>query len=222
VSEVHQVDPQYPDAAGEAMRAAVAAVGAGLSVVFPTDTVYGLGTRPDLPQATKRLFEAKRRPAGLSLPVLAESAGQAFAVAERTEAATALADRFWPGPLTLVLRRGPLSAPWYLGERGDSVGVRVPDHPVSAALLRATGPLATTSANISGRPPLDDPGALVDSFGESVAVYLMLPPAERPPGPAASTVVDLTGPTPLIVRPGPIDLAALQAALGGIPLRSTG
>jgi tRNA threonylcarbamoyl adenosine modification protein (Sua5/YciO/YrdC/YwlC family) len=222
MSEVHQVDPARPEAASEATRAAATAVGAGLAVVFPTDTVYGLATRPDVPDATKRLFEAKRRPAGLSLPVLSSSADQAFSVAERTEAAAALAARFWPGPLTLVLRRSSLSGAWYLGEREDSVGVRVPDHPISEALLRATGPLATTSANISGHPPLLDQQALLEAFGESVAVYLMLPPGDRPPGQPASTVVDLTGPVPLVVRPGPIDLAELRAALGGIPAEPTG
>jgi L-threonylcarbamoyladenylate synthase len=222
VSEVHQVDPARPEAASEATRAAASAVLAGLPVVFPTDTVYGLGSRPDVPRATERLFEAKRRPARLSLPVLTESADQAFSVAERTEAAVALADRFWPGPLTLVLHRSPMSGAWYLGEREDSVGVRVPDHPISEALLRATGPLATTSANISGRPPLLDQQALIEAFGESVAVYLMLPPSDRPPGQPASTVVDLTGPVPLLVRAGPIDLAALRTALGGNPVEPTG
>jgi L-threonylcarbamoyladenylate synthase len=222
VSEVHQVDPARPEEAGEATRVAASAVLAGLAIVFPTDTVYGLGTRPDISDATERLFEAKRRPARLSLPVLTASADQAFAVAERTEAAAALADRFWPGPLTLVLHRSPTSGAWYLGEREDSVGVRVPDHPISEALLRATGPLATTSANISGRPPLLDQQALVEAFGESVAVYLLLPPGDRPPGQPASTVVDLTGPVPLLVRAGPIDLAALRTALDENPVEPTG
>jgi tRNA threonylcarbamoyl adenosine modification protein (Sua5/YciO/YrdC/YwlC family) len=222
VSEVIQVDPERPEAAEQAVQAAAEAIRSSRLVVFPTETVYGLAARPDEEAATRRVFDAKRRQPGLALPVLAASADQAFGLADATDAARSVAARFWPGPLTLVLPRTEVSRPWYLGDRPDSIGVRVPDYPISAALLRATGPLATTSANVSGLPPLLDRDALVDAFDEGVAVYLVLPPGARPPGQRASTVVDLTGPDPRVVREGPIGMGALRDAMAGVQAQSTG
>jgi L-threonylcarbamoyladenylate synthase len=222
VSETHQVDPSRTEAARGAIRAAAAAIEASLLVVFPTETVYGLAARPDDPGATTRVFEAKRRPVGLSLPVLAGSADQALSLAESTQAAVVLAARFWPGPLTLVLPRSRRSSSWYLGGREETIGIRVPDDPISLALLRVTGPLAATSANISGRPPLLDPASLIEAFGDSVAVYLTLPAGAPPPGQRSSTVVDLTGPAPRVSREGPIGGEELRIALGGVQTESTG
>ena len=148
--------------------------------------------------------------------------GLAFSLVEPTAAAAALAACFWPGPLTLVLTRSTLSAPWYLGKREASIGVRVPADPISLAILRLAGPLAATSANISGRPPLLDPDPIVEAFGDSVAVYLVLPAGVRPIGQRPSTVLDLTGPAPRVVREGPIDAEAIRTALGGVQAGSTG
>jgi L-threonylcarbamoyladenylate synthase len=216
VSEIFRVDPERPAAIERAVSSAAAAISAGRLVVFPTETVYGLAARPDDEGATRRVFEAKRRQPGLALPALAVSAEQAFGLAQVTDAASSLAARFWPGPLTLVLPRTERSRPWYLGERPGSIGVRVPDHPISAALLRSTGPLAATSANISGLPPLLDGDDLLAAFDDAVAVYLVLPPGISPPGQRASTVVDLTGPDPQVVRQGPIDPGSLRRALAGV------
>lgn len=222
MSDVLEVEPSRPEAADDAVRLAASALAAGRLAVFPTETVYGLASRPDDREATRLLFEAKRRPPGLSLPVLAGSVDQAFSLVEPTAAAAALAASFWPGPLTMVLTRSARSADWYLGERETSIGVRVPADPISLALLRSAGPLAATSANISGRPPLLDPDSIVEAFGDSVAVYLVLRAGVHPPGQRPSTVVDLTGRVPRIVREGPIDDEALRMALGDVQAESTG
>jgi L-threonylcarbamoyladenylate synthase len=223
MSELLEVDPARPDANDEAVRSASSALRAGRLVVFPTETVYGLAARPDDPVATGRVFEAKRRPPRLSLPVLCAGVAEAFTLVERTEQAVRLARSFWPGPVTLVLPRSDLSRGWALGEQNESIGVRVPDHSISLALLAATGPLATTSANLSGRPPLLDPDPIVEAFGESVAVYLLLSSGSRPAGQRPSTVVDLTDPPGFrVLREGPIDEPGIRTALGNLQAGATG
>lgn len=206
------VDPARATTSDPAVTAAAEALAAGELVVFPTETVYAVAARPDDPEATGRLFEAKARPARLSLPVLVPTAAAAWEVARATGPAKRLAARLWPGPLTMVLRRNAGSRSWYLGEHAETVGVRVPDHPLTQALLERVGPLAATSANPSGRPPLTEMGDLVKTFGERVAVYLVGEGTghgeER-----ASTVVDLTSGPPRILRRGPIAKAEIEAAL---------
>ena len=191
------------------MGAAVRALDEGQLVVLPTDTVYGVGARGDVPGATVRLFEAKRRPRGLTLPVLAADAGQAWAVAVPDDRARRMAARFWPGPLTLVLPRTEVAEGWDLGEARNTVGVRVPAHGVSQVLLRLTGSLPVTSANLSGEPTPPDCGEVRAVLGDAVAVYLCAGPG----GGAASTVLDLTGPSPRLLREGAISEPVLLAAL---------
>lgn len=218
---VFEVDPEGPDEAGQAIRMTADAVKAGKLVVFPTDTVYGIACRPDDPKATNRLFEAKRRPPALNLPVLVSSAREAMGLVASNEAARRLAEVFWPGPLTMVLRRGARSKDWLLGEATQTIGVRVPDHALSLALLERAGPLAATSANISGRPPLLNQTALQEAFGDAVAVFVVARTAARPPSGQPSTVVDLTGPELRVLREGPIDAARLSSVTrGGRPSRS--
>lgn len=212
MSLVFHLDPAAEPDPG-AVRAAAAALERGALVVFPTETVYGIGTRPDDRQATGRLFTAKRRPPGLSLPVLAPSAREALELGLPDERAEALARAFWPGPLTVVLRRSERSLPWYLGERGGTVGVRVPDHPVALAVLRAFGPVATTSANLTGLPPLRTEEDLRATFGETVEVYLVMAPSAMPPHERPSTVVDLTGERPRLLRPGPVPAERIAQVL---------
>jgi tRNA threonylcarbamoyl adenosine modification protein (Sua5/YciO/YrdC/YwlC family) len=212
VSDVFEVDPDRPD--DRALDTAAAAIERGELVLLPTETVYGLAARPDLPAATERLFEAKRRPSSLNLPVLAPTEAQAWTVAESTPRARVLASAFWPGALTLVLRRRAISAGWWLGDRADTVAMRVPDHPIPLSLLRKTGNLAVTSANISGRAPASDREALVKTFSGQVGAILLLPGAAPPPGGVASTVVDCSGPSLEILRDGAIPRPALEAALG--------
>lgn len=213
MSVLLEVDPRRPDEVAEIITVAADAVNAGKLVVFPTDTVYGIASRPDDPRATNGLFEAKRRPPGLNLPVLVSSAREALGLVASNEAARQLAEVFWPGPLTMVLHRGARSQDWFLGEATQTIGLRVPDHALSLALLERAGPLAATSANISGRPPLHDQTAIQEAFGDAVAVYVVARTA-RPPSGQPSTVVDLTRPDLRVLREGPIDAASLASFLG--------
>jgi L-threonylcarbamoyladenylate synthase len=181
------------------LRDAAVAAARGELVVFPTDTVYGIGTRPDEPAATARVFEAKRRPRDLELPVLVATVMAARAVAVFDERAERLAAALWPGPLTLVLPRGADASGWDLGGDPTTVGVRVPRHPLALALLAETGPLAVTSANLTGRPPVETCGQLQELFGDAVAVYLC---QEGSLDGVASTVIDLAHGPATIIREG--------------------
>jgi len=199
---------------------AAAAARRGALIVLPTDTVYGLGTRPDDPAATARVFAAKERAAGLALPILVASSQEARDLAVFDERAEALVDAWWPGALTLVLPRTRTSAGWELGGDGGTIGVRMPAHPLALAVLRATGPLAVTSANRSGDPPARTCDELVAVFGEVVAVYLC---EDRPLVGVASTVVDLAHGEARVVRGGdraPHELTRFKAPDG--PLLDSG
>jgi tRNA threonylcarbamoyl adenosine modification protein (Sua5/YciO/YrdC/YwlC family) len=194
------------DPIGEAASAALR----GALVVLPTDTVYGIGTRPDDPAATALVFEAKGRPRDLELPVLVPGVAAARQIAVMDGRAEALAARFWAGPLTLVLPRAGESRTWELGGDPATVGVRMPHHPLALAVLARTGPLAVTSANRSGEPTPSTCDAIVDLFGDAVAVYL----CDRAPlEGAASTVVDLAHGDPRILRRGDVPEAAILAAI---------
>lgn len=196
---------------GAGLDAAGAALAAGGLVVFPTDTVYGLAAHPAVEGATRAVFAAKRRSIELTLPILVVDVAQARLVAVLDERAEALAARYWPGPLTLVLPRTEVSASWDLGREAASVGVRVPGHPAALSLLRRTGPLATSSANVSGEPAPDDCDGVLVALGDAVAVYLCWGSA---PGGRASTVVDLTAGEPRVTRAGAIAASDLRAVLG--------
>lgn len=189
---------------------AVSSALAGGLIVVPTDTVYGIGTRPDDPAATERLFEVKGRPHDLGLPILVATRAAAEEVAVFDDRARALAGRFWPGPLSIVLPRAERAAGWTLGSQRGSVALRVPHHPLALALLARTGPLAVTSANRTGEPTPTTCEGLRGVFGEEVEVYLC---AERPLEGRASTVVDLTGSEPVVVRAGDIGLEELGSVL---------
>ena len=182
----------------------------GRLVVLPTDTVYGIATRPDDSGATARLFEAKARPRDLELPVLVPSTDAAREIATFDERAEALAMRFWAGPLTIVLPRAPASRGWDLGGDPDTIGVRMPHHPLALAVLARTGPLAVSSANRSGEPTPSTCEELDGVFGDAVAVYLC---DEGPLGQVASTVVDLTGDRPRMLRTGAVTEDDVRAAL---------
>jgi L-threonylcarbamoyladenylate synthase len=201
-----RLDAEAPSAVDTAAEAA----NRGDLVVLPTDTVYGLAARPDLPGGTRKVFDAKRRPRGLSLPVLAPDLEAAAALAVFDGRASALASAFWPGGLTLVLPRTDVSRPWDLGEEGESVAVRVPGHPVAGSLLASTGPLAVTSANRSGEPSAATCRDAERALGDHVAVYLC---AGSLPG-TASTIVDLTSDRPRILRTGAVSPDDVLAALG--------
>ena len=185
---------------------------AGRLIVLPTDTVYGIGTRPDDPVATARLFEAKARPRGLELPILAATAAEARTLARFDARADRVAGACWPGALTLVLPRTEASAGWELGGDPATVGVRVPHHPLALAVLAATGPLAVTSANRSGAPPARTCDELQAAFGDAVDVYLC---QDEPLEGLASSVVDLAHGPARLLRAGSVASEVIERLLPG-------
>jgi L-threonylcarbamoyladenylate synthase len=191
---------------------AVAAVGRGELIVFPTDTVYGIGATPHDPAATARLFDAKRRPRDLTLPVLAPTIDVAGSLGRFDDRAERLATALWPGPLTLVVPRTRLSSTWDLGGDVRTIGLRVPSHLLALAVLSGAGPVATTSANRSGAPPARTCDELHAAFGDLVAVYLC---QEAPLAGAASTVIDLTDQNTRILRAGDVTADHIAQLLGG-------
>lgn len=193
-----------------ALDAAAAALASGRLVAFPTDTVYGLAADPRVEGATPAVFAAKRRSRELTLPVLVANLEQARAVASLDRRAVVLAQEYWPGPLTIVLRRTAASSSWDLGEQRASVGVRVPDHPLALELLERAGPLAVTSANISGEAPARDCEEVLRALADHLAVILCWGPA---PQGRASTVVDLTGERTRVLREGEVSASEIEAAL---------
>jgi L-threonylcarbamoyladenylate synthase len=200
-------DPPPHAALEEALRV----LAQGKPIGIPTDTVYGLAVDPFRPGASDRLFAAKRRPRDVNLPVLVSGRDQVEKLATALpEGACALMERYWPGPLTVVLPSRPdLTAD--LGNDEATVGVRCPAHPVPLALCRAAGPLATTSANRHGQPTLVSAAEVVAAFGSEVPVVLDGGPCEGLP----STVVDCTGQEPKLLREGRVPWTDVQTVFCG-------
>ena len=178
----------------------VACLKAGGVVVFPTDTLYGVGVDVFNIPALRRVFELKARPLGLALPVLVSAWEQVGSVAQDIpDIGRRLADRFWPGPLTLVLSRSGRLPDLVTGGL-DTVAVRMPDHPIPLALAREFGgPITGTSANISGKADLLAIEAVEAQFSHAVDYIIRRGPA---PAGIPSTVVDVTTGTPRLVREG--------------------
>lgn len=191
------------------VQRALAALRSGGLVVLPTDTVYGVGCLPGAPGAIAALFAAKGRPRRKAIPVLGAGRADLDEVAAFDERAEVLAERFWPGPLTLVLPRAPGFRYDLGGEDRTTVAVRVPAHPLARALLAASGPLAVTSANRSSEPPAATVDEARAALGEAVAVYLDGGASAGEP----STVARLTPAGVEILRAGALDVTQLSAAL---------
>ena len=191
----------------EAIRLAADAIRRGELVVFPTETVYGLAADALNDFAVRRVFEVKGRYHSLPLPVQVASVADLPKVAsEIPEAAAKLAEAFWPGPLTLVLPKNE-SVSALIGAGSNTVGVRIPDHPVALALLREVGtPIVATSANVSGEEPAVQAACAVRRLGNAVAI--VLDAGECKLG-KASTVVDVSVYPPRIVRHGAISVAEI-------------
>jgi tRNA threonylcarbamoyl adenosine modification protein (Sua5/YciO/YrdC/YwlC family) len=211
-------DCSDPGQRAAGLAAAVDAVRRGDLVVLPTDTVYGIGADAFSPAAVTGLLIAKRRGRDMPPPVLVGTVRAATAlVDELTDAGKDLIEEFWPGGLTLVCRaRRTLN--WDLGETRGTVAVRMPLHPVALDLLKQTGPLAVSSANISGKPVATTADEAQEQLGDSVAVYLDGGPAT---GGVPSTILDLTGLVPRLLRAGTIPVDRLNevtaVATGGTP-----
>jgi L-threonylcarbamoyladenylate synthase len=210
--EIVTVDPRSPDPA-LIDRAAAMLRGGGL-VAFPTETVYGLGADALSAAAVGRIFAAKGRPARNPLIVHVPDAESARAlVADWPAAARDLAARFWPGPLTLVLRRTP-RVPDVVTAGGPTVAVRVPAHPVALALLRAGGvPLAAPSANRSTRLSPTRPEHVLRGLADCIDLLLDSGPT---PGGLESTVLDVTTRPPRLLRPGLVTPADLEEVVGPV------
>jgi tRNA threonylcarbamoyl adenosine modification protein (Sua5/YciO/YrdC/YwlC family) len=194
---------------------AVAVIGRGGVVAIPTDTVYGLACDPANVAAIDRIYAIKRRPADLELTVLAATITDIEDDVELTGDAQALAAAFWPGALSIVcgLRRRR----WGVPRTGDTLSVRIPDHPIALELLRRTGPLATTSANRHGEAPAATAAEVAATLeGEIDAIV----DGGRSRG-LASTIIDCTTSIPRVLREGPIPAAVLRSLLGGFPSTST-
>ena len=198
------------------MRLARQAVSKGQLVVIPTDTVYGVGVNAFSPEAVQLLLEAKGRGRQSPPPVLMPSAATMDGLAQNIpDEVRALATAFWPGGLTIVLEAQP-SLAWDLGDTNGTVAVRVPAHPVALELLAETGPLAVSSANLTGQPAAVTASGAHDQLGARVEVYL--DGGEATAG-SASTIIDATALSRgtggiRILRDGVISAAQLRDVVG--------
>jgi L-threonylcarbamoyladenylate synthase len=205
------------------LAAATTAVRAGELIVLPTDTVYGLGSDAFDGAAVARLLAAKGRGREMPPPVLVASAVTLDALATQVpDFARTLVDHYWPGPLTIIVRQ-QASLQWDLGETRGTVAVRMPDHQTTLELLARTGPLAVSSANVTGQPPATNADMAADMLGEKVSVILDAGPTtdDRP-----STIVDCTGSQPRVLRVGAIAadeiVAVLEASKPAAPAPESG
>ena len=195
---------------GRGLGAATSALADGTLVVVPTDTVYGISADAFNAAAVAALLAAKGRSRAAPPPVLVGSPDGLDGLAtDIGDHARTLADAFWPGGLTIVCWAQPALA-WDLGDTGGTVALRMPLHPVALELLAATGPLATSSANITGSPPALTGSEAVDQLGDSVAVYLDGGPCLDQ---APSTIVDTTGAQLRVLRDGAVSRADLHAVI---------
>jgi L-threonylcarbamoyladenylate synthase len=179
-------------------------------IAFPTDTVYGVGALAFDGKAVESIYAAKDRPIEKAIPILIGDAEDIHKVASGVPLiAEKLANQFWPGPLTIVLpKRSDLPE---AVSATNTVGVRVPDHAVARRVLRAAGPMAVTSANISGRP---SPSTAQEVFEQLNSRIALIVDGGKTPGGVPSTVVDCTGTKPVVLREGPISLNDILAKTG--------
>ncbi|KAA0079309.1 threonylcarbamoyl-AMP synthase [Mycolicibacterium sp. P9-64] len=193
------------------IASAISALKGGRLVVLPTDTVYGIGADAFDGSAVAALLAAKGRGRDMPVPVLVGSwhtiDGLVYSV---PDAGRELIQAFWPGALSLVVRQAP-SLQWDLGDAYGTVMLRMPLHPIAIELLREVGPMAVSSANISGRPAAVTAADAREQLGDLVEVYLE---GGRSVQQAASTIVDLTGAQPKVLRQGPVTAAAIADVLG--------
>ena len=195
---------------GTAVDAAALAIQRGRLVVLPTDTVYGVAADAFDAEAVQRLLDAKGRGREMPPPVLVSTATTLDALATQVpDYARALTDAFWPGPLTLVCHEQP-SLRWDLGETFGTVAVRMPAHDLAREILDRTGPLAVSSANLTGRPAATTADEAVAMLGDRVAVIVDGGPSA---GAVPWTIVDVTAERPRLLRLGAISVEQLDEAL---------
>jgi L-threonylcarbamoyladenylate synthase len=198
-----------PASSKEVIAQALAVLNAGGLVAFPTDTVYGVGALAFDGNAVESIYAAKERPVEKAIPILIGDLDQLENVGiDIPEIAHRLASRFWPGPLTILVPKRP-DLPESVSA-ASTVGVRIPDHEAARSLLRAAGPMAVTSANISGA---QSPTTAQDVFEQLGGRIPLIIDGGRTPGGVPSTLVDCLAPDLKILREGPITMTALLSGL---------
>jgi tRNA threonylcarbamoyl adenosine modification protein (Sua5/YciO/YrdC/YwlC family) len=204
-------DCSDPQERAKGLADAVSCVRRGELVVLPTDTVYGIGADAFLVDAVTALLDAKGRGREMPAPVLVGSVRAASALIEDLGTyGSDLLDEFWPGALTVVCRANP-SLSWDLGDTKGTVAVRMPLHELAIELLKETGPMAVSSANLSGGPPARTAAAAEEQLGDKISVYL---DGGESGDAQPSSIVDLTGPVPRLLRAGAISEDKLRNVLG--------
>ena len=211
------IDCTTEEGLAKGIAAAAEAVRRGELVVMPTDTVYGLGADAFSRDAVRAILTAKGRGREMPPPVLVPNAQTLDGLATNVPAyARELIEAFWPGPLTVVLV-AQSSLMWDLGETNGTVGLRMPKDDTALKLLEEVGPMAVTSANLTGQAPAQTILAATAQLGLAVSVYLDAGTCE---GSLPSTILDCTGEAPVILRAGALSVARVQEILGDVELRN--
>jgi L-threonylcarbamoyladenylate synthase len=209
------IDCRTEEGLAQGIAAAAEAVRRGEVIVLPTDTVYGVGVDAFASDAVAAVLSAKGRGREMPLPVLVPNPATVDGLAADVPAyARDLIGAFWPGPLTLVLH-AQSSLMWDLGETNGTVALRMPQNDAALKLLSEIGPMAVTSANVSGQPPATTVLDAAAQLGSAVSVYLEAGPSA---GGLASTILDCTHAAPVILRAGAVSARAIQEVLGEIEL----
>ena len=182
-------------------------------LVIPTDTVYGIAADAFSPQGVAKLLQAKGRGRDMPPPVLVPRAETVMGLAEAVDSSVMeLTARFWPGPLTIICNAQP-SLHWDLGDTHGTVGLRMPDHADTLALLSKVGPLAVSSANLSGEPAAVNVEQAQNMLGDRVDIFL---DGGEAPGGQSSTIIDMSGSVPRVLRDGPISFDELSEVVDGL------
>lgn len=211
MTTILRVDPRKPDP--EATSVAVEILNRGGVIVYPTDTVYGVGANALNHEATLRVFMIKNRPLDQAMPVAVSGIEMAEELALITDEARRLMEQFWPGALTILLAKRPVVPPLVTGG-GDKIGLRAPNHPVPLSIIRASRlPLIATSANKHGQP---NPMTAEEAFRQLGEMVDLVIDAGRSEVPIPSTVIDLTQELPAIIREGPVSRRSIEAVIGRI------
>ena len=197
----------------DGITAAIAAAKRGDLVVLPTDTVYGLGTDAFSQAGPQKLLAAKGRDRNMPIPVLVGHVKALDGLAQRVDGVTkALAEAFWPGALTIVVKAQP-TLRWDLGETNQTVALRMPLNPIAIELLNAVGPMAVSSANKTGQPAATNVEEAIAQLGEEVTIYL---DGGQTPGNVASTIVDVSSGEIKLLRQGAIPLEEIRLIVPNI------
>ena len=199
---------------------AISVLRQGGIVAFPTDTVYGLGAGMNISQAVERIYQVKERPQNMALPLLVADEAQITKLTKRVPPiAWQLIESFLPGALTIVLLKSK-SVPDTITGGGETVAIRIPSHPIPIALIEGVGtPIIGTSANVSGKPNPLTAGEVYSQFGDKIDRII---DGGRCPGGSASTVVDVTGDIPIVVREGAISRERLKHVCENIVFQEGG